>query len=149
MPDVYVPCRDRIVLEKESKLLGADLERVQVWEAFSQLYLDSSRDEQDLVWLTEILAESPFCFQELAHILFIEVTPVCFPNVFVYPGGEWMQFDPTWLIQKCQKQQKKHPFKLKGNPDSPNFLIHILGFTPAINAYLLLYRVRRFRRLND
>lgn len=136
--------RPKILWEEETKAHGADLARVQVWDAFSELFLDSYRNEAETQWLGEIIADTPFTFEELAHILLFEVRPVCGPNLFEW-CGEWLMFPPNWLIEKCMEQQRNHPFKSRGNSEKPTIFIHCLGFC-AIDAYLLLYRVRRIRK---
>lgn len=137
--------RPKVLWEAQAKKHGANLDRVQVWDAFSELFLDSYRNEAELQWLGEIIADSPFSFEELAHILLFEVTPVCGGNLFEWPGGEWDLFSPDWLIEECLLRQNKRPFKSCGDPDKVTFLIHLLGFGSTCEAYLLLYRVRRIR----
>lgn len=137
--------RPKVLWESEAMALGADVHRVQVWDAFSELFLDSYRNEAELQWLGEIIADSPFSFEELARILVFEVAPVCTPNFFEFPGGEWACFNPNWLIVECLKRQRKCQFRSSGNPDEATPLVHVLGFGPTIDAYLLLYRVQRTR----
>jgi hypothetical protein len=122
---------------------GADLDRVRVWDAFSEMFLDSYRNDNELDRLAEIIANSPFSLAELGHILFKEVAPVCFPNLLML-AGEWAGFDHGWLIEKCLARQKKNPFSAKGNPDKLPGYVHF--FSPVNrDAYLLLCRVKSLR----
>ena len=103
--------RAKVLWRKEAEKLGADIERVQVWDAFSELFLDSYRTEEELQHLAEIIADSPFSNDELEHILRQEVAPVCAGNLFCWPGGEWLMFPPDELIAGCLRRQVKHPYK--------------------------------------
>ncbi|MGD9683383.1 MAG: hypothetical protein AB7W16_19635 [Candidatus Obscuribacterales bacterium] len=137
--------RQRIVWEEEAKKHCADLARVQVWDAFSEMFLDSYRNDEEQQWLAELIADSPFSFAELAHILIFEVAPVCGPNLFQWPGGEWAGFEPNWLIERCLARQNAHPFVPGNDPDKPPLWIHALALGPSSEAYFLLYRVKRIR----
>jgi len=74
--------KGEILWEKEAARYGADPDRVQVWDAFSELYLDGFRTDAELKYLAELIADSPFCSDELEHILLWEVAPICAPNFF-------------------------------------------------------------------
>lgn len=133
--------------EEESEKYDADISRVKVWDAFSNLFLDTSWTQEDLERFAETIAESPFSFEELGHILFFEVSPVCSPNLFAWPGGEWAGFSSDWLIPKCLRQQRKHRFKSNGRSEKVRFFVHVLGCGPVSEAYFLLFRAQR-KRLN-
>ncbi len=105
-----------MVWEKEAAHYGADLDRVQGWDAFSELYLDSYRTEPELEHLGELIADSPFSNEELEHILLCEVAPVCAPNLLCWPGGEWALFPPDELIPNCLKHQLSNPWQVTGSP---------------------------------
>ncbi len=138
--------RPKILWEENAEKLGADLDRVQVWEAFSELFLDSYRTDEELQWLAEIIASSPFCFQELGHIAFCEVGPPCWPNSIAFLGGEGMSFGADWLIEKCLKQVKKKPFVLRGDLNKLRLEMHLLS-PFFLEAYLMLDRVKRIRKI--
>jgi len=73
-----------------------DLEhRVPVWEALSDLFLDTDTSFAR-TWRVAILAASPYSIGELQKILVDEVYPVCRSNLFSI-AGEWAGFDPEWL----------------------------------------------------
>lgn len=95
--------------ESEAKEFGADLERVQVWAALSEFYLDTSQDVDDLQRIAQILARSPFSLEEMRHIEVYEVSPVCFGNLQAV-AGEWAGFAPDWLIPRCLQKQQRNAF---------------------------------------
>jgi hypothetical protein len=131
--------RQRVLWEAEAAAHGADLARVQVWDAFSVMYLDGYRNDGEIEWLAEIIADSPFPFAEIRHILYVEVGPVCFPNLLSI-AGEWAGFDPDWLIGKCMNRQKKFPFR------EGKRVPLLLEWNPfCFEASLLLARVKRLR----
>ncbi len=96
--------------EKEAEKYGADVERVQVWDALSEFYLDSYRTNEDVERIAQVLARSPFSVDELRHIELFEVDSVCWINLQPLVGGEWCGFSPDWLIPKCLEQSRKHPY---------------------------------------
>ncbi len=97
--------------EKEAEKYGADVERVQVWDALSEFYLDSYRTKEDVERIAQILARSPFSIDELRHIELFEVDSVCWINLQPLVGGEWGGFSPDWLIPKCLEQSRKNPYR--------------------------------------
>jgi hypothetical protein len=80
-----------------ARFSDADLEsRRPVWEALSELFLDTSFDEADFNRIARVLARSPYSLEELEHILVSEVHPACGANMLSL-AGEWTGFDPEWL----------------------------------------------------
>jgi hypothetical protein len=67
-----------------------------VWQALSELFLDTSFDATDMTRIATTLANSPYSLEELDHILLSEVCPACVGN-FLSIAGEWAGFDPEWL----------------------------------------------------
>lgn len=132
-------------LKEASEEHNADIARAKVWDTLSNLFLDTSWSQDDLEAFAKTIAESPFSLEELGHILFFEVCPVCAPNLFIFPGGEWAGFSSDWLIQNCLKYQRRHIFKTSGNSDRVKFFVHVLGCGPVSEAYFLLYRAQRKR----
>jgi hypothetical protein len=139
----------KVLSEAEASLYNAETSRVQVWDAFSELFLDTSWDEAELDRLAHIIAASPFSFEELGHILTAEVVPVCGSNLFQWPGGEWSGFAPHWLIPKCREQQNRNPFRSRGHSDRVSMSVHLLALTPASEAYFLLYRSQSLRPITN
>jgi hypothetical protein len=72
--------------------------RVEVWHAFSDLYLDT-----DIVafypHIAEVLAKSPYSLDALYEILMYDVHPALYPNLTIV-AGEWAGFDREWLCTR-------------------------------------------------
>lgn len=132
-----------LIISKAEKY-GASPTRAQVWQAMSETFLEIGLTVDELDRLAETIAETPFCFHELGHILFREVGPVCFSNTLWWVGGESMSFGLDWLIPKCLKQQKKHQYTASAKPDELSLWMH-LASPLYLEAYLLIYRVKRLR----
>lgn len=96
--------------KNEAAKYGANIHRVQVWDALSEFYLDSSHDKNDLERIANVLAQSPFSIEELIHIAKVEVDPACSSNLSFFGAWEWAMFHPDDLIPKCLKNQRKTPF---------------------------------------
>jgi hypothetical protein len=129
---------------EEAEKYGADLERVQVWDALSEMFLDSYRTVEELDQLAERIADTPFSFSELGHILFCEVGPVCFSNTLWFVGGEGVMFGPDWLIPRCLSRQKKSVYSAHAKPDELPVWMHLVS-PLYLEAYMLIYRVKRLR----
>jgi len=67
-----------------------------VWDATSELYLDTEPESNDLERIADVLRSSPYTESELDHIMFGEVYPVLIPNMWSI-AGEWAPFDLDWL----------------------------------------------------
>ena len=67
-----------------------------VWEALSELLLDTEASSDVRAGLARTLAQSPYSVAELRAILFDEVYPVCIANLLSV-AGVWTRFDPDWL----------------------------------------------------
>ncbi len=81
----------------------ADAARQPVWEALSELFLDTdpafSREGR-----AQVLAASPYSLAELDAILAREVFPVCWPNLLA-TAGEWQGVDSDWLAEQIRLRQ--------------------------------------------
>jgi hypothetical protein len=87
-----------------------DLEnRRPVWDALSDLFLDTELQASDHERIARVLAASPYSLDEIERILFYEVYPVCIPNLWCI-AGEWAGFDPTWLEEQIMKRDR-NPWK--------------------------------------
>ncbi|MBK1894540.1 DUF7079 family protein [Chryseobacterium paridis] len=73
-------------------------ERKLVWEALSELYLDTELQDSDFQYVIRILVKSPFTFEEIKKIDQYEVFPVLFSNLLI-PAGEWAGFDGKRLAK--------------------------------------------------
>ena len=85
-------------LNRSGALSTVAKERVRVWSALSELYLDT--EVGDLVpGIAGTLAASPWSERELWEILADEVGPAVSLNMFSM-AGEWAGFDETWLTRE-------------------------------------------------
>lgn len=74
-----------------------DLERRRpVWQALSDLFLDTELQDHDFQYIARVLAESGYEDQELQSMLHQEVLPVCMPSL-ISLTGEWAVFPLDWL----------------------------------------------------
>lgn len=137
--------RPRFLWKTEALKHGADMARVQVWDIFSELFLDSFRTEEEKDWMAELLADSPFSLEELEHILTQEVSPVCSANLSAWPGGEWLMFNPDWLIERCLQKQKAKPFKHQSGSKNKTIFKQVIDTIANLNSETLLKRVERIR----
>jgi hypothetical protein len=128
--------------QKANTLCGSLTRTVRLCDQGKQLYLDSSRTDEELQGLAEIIAASPFSNEELEHILCYQVAPVCSSNLFQCPGGEWALFPPDELIPNCLHHQSAKPFQ----PGKRRPLLWLLSLVPTPEPYFLLRRVARLRQ---
>ena len=75
-------------------------ERIAVWIALSELWLDTELDAADLERIALVLAASPFGVNELRWIHEAEVAPVLSRNLRA-TTGVWAGFDRDWLWREC------------------------------------------------
>ena len=76
--------------------------RAPVWDALSELFLDTSLIPDDINRISKALAASPYSLEALDEILQWEVYPACHTNLW-WIAGEWMAFDREWLQARIQK----------------------------------------------
>ena len=76
-----------------------------VWDALSELFLDTELDDADFERLGRSLADSPYTLDELETILYDEVYPVCISNLRSMVG-EWAGFDRGALQAAILKQKQ-------------------------------------------
>lgn len=88
---------------------SAELEqRRPVWNALSELFLDTELQPYEYQWIAEVLAKSVYTEKELEWILQYEVAPILSANL-LSGAGEWDGFDQDWLaaqIQSCSERIK-------------------------------------------
>jgi predicted metal-dependent HD superfamily phosphohydrolase len=75
--------------------------RRQLWEAFSDLFLDT---QVDCGPIAVAVVASNYSREEAAQILFCEVGPVLWNNVW-----EWAAFDQDWLRTEIMLRHYRHP----------------------------------------
>jgi hypothetical protein len=67
-----------------------------VWDALSELFLDTELQPEDHRRIARILSTSGYSEPELEQILRLEVGPTLLPNLLSV-AGEWAGFDLGWL----------------------------------------------------
>src|SRR5688500_4199845 len=83
-------------------------ERTPVWNALSELFLDTELKSDDHERIAKILAASPYSEKKLEEILRFEVTPVLKGNLRSVTG-EWAGFDETWVREQMAPLIDKRP----------------------------------------
>lgn len=78
-------------------LSESDIEkRFPVWDALSELFLDTELDETSHRYIARVIVESGFTPEEIHHILWYEVFPSVGDNLRCV-AGEWAGFNHEWL----------------------------------------------------
>ena len=83
-------------------------DRLPVWVALSDFFLDTELDEKDHQRISEVLASSPYSIQDIEDILRFEVYPVLIWNLRSM-AGEWAGFDRDWLQEQIQPRLNRRP----------------------------------------
>ena len=83
-------------------------ERLPVWEALSEFFLDTELQESDYERISRVLVASKYSEEKIEEILIGEVCPVCRGNA-LSPAGEWLGFDSEWLKKKIGPLLGKRP----------------------------------------
>jgi hypothetical protein len=89
------------------KPAAEDLERRRpIWEALSELFLDTELQERDYRWIAEQILGSGYCPSEVSIILWEEVFPAIECNVR-HPAGVWDGFSADWLEELILRSEEK------------------------------------------
>ena len=83
-------------------------ERKPVWNALSELFLDTELQTADLDRIAAVLAQSSYSEKKIEEILKYEITPVLKSNMTAV-AGEWVGFDEDWLQKKLATQIDRKP----------------------------------------
>ena len=83
-------------------------ERLPVWEALSEFFLDTELDDAGYNRIADVLASSPYSISEMEGILRHEVYPVLIWNLRNV-AGEWAGFDREWLREAIEPRLHKRP----------------------------------------
>ncbi|MBK8477674.1 MAG: hypothetical protein IPL39_15645 [Opitutaceae bacterium] len=83
-------------------------ERMPVWEAFSEFFLDTELQAEDHERIAQVLAASGYSAKELEEILVYEVYPTCKVNMFSM-AGEWAGINPDWIREKMAPKYDRRP----------------------------------------
>jgi len=84
-------------------------ERMPVWDALSEFFLDTELQPDDHERIAKTLAASRYSETELDEILAYEVYPACKCNLLCV-AGEWIGFHPDWLKEKIAPRYDRRPF---------------------------------------
>jgi hypothetical protein len=84
-------------------------ERMPVWSALSELFLDTELQPQDIERIVKQLADSPYTTPKIEEILRFEVTPPLKWNMMVV-AGEWAGFDEDFLRERISPRIDRKPF---------------------------------------
>ncbi len=83
-------------------------ERMPVWDALSEFFLDTELQDDDHKRIAKVLARSPYSEVELWEILRFEVYPACHFNLLCV-AGEWAMFGEEWLTERVAPRCGKRP----------------------------------------
>jgi hypothetical protein len=83
-------------------------ERMSVWTAMSELFLDTELQEEDHLRIARVLAASTYSEEKLEEILRFEVTPALKGNLLCV-AGEWAGFDEEWLRETIAPRLERRP----------------------------------------
>ena len=97
-----------------------DLEnRLPVWRALQDFYLDNELTQEDLEYIARVLARSPYAMRDLDHIMFREMWPAFIQNLGVAPGN-WVGWKDDFIRERVLGYAQRlrlipwwlHPVKL-------------------------------------
>jgi hypothetical protein len=83
-------------------------ERMPVWDALSDFFLDTELQPDDHERIAKTLAATRYSEKELDGILVHEVCPACKWNMLCV-AGEWAGFDREWMKSKMSPRYDKRP----------------------------------------
>ena len=75
--------------------------RLEVWQAFSDLFLDTELTERDYEFIAKAVIKSGYSPSEIRTILWFEVFPVLESNLLT-PAGVWAGYPPEWLKENIR-----------------------------------------------
>lgn len=85
--------------------------RFPVWEALSDIFLDTELDEITLMHISKVIIESGYKPDEIHNILWKEVFPAVGDNLRMV-AGEWAGFNPEWLKERIFAVKVQDSFSL-------------------------------------
>lgn len=86
-------------------------QRILVWLACSEFYLDTELNEEQISEIVQILKASGFLLEEIEEINLNEVAPVLARNL-QQVAGDWQGFEEDWLIANITERLNR-PFWLR------------------------------------
>jgi hypothetical protein len=85
-----------------------DPNRLKLWRALSDLFLDTEIDETTYAYIARVVLETGYTVQEAQDILWGEVFPVLHLNLKSV-AGEWAGWPDDWLLERLSV--RKGPVK--------------------------------------
>jgi hypothetical protein len=82
--------------------------RMPVWNALSELFLDTELQDADYLRIAKVLALSPYSNADLWEILRFEVYPPCRLNLLCVAGA-WGTFGDEWIMERIAPHCGKRP----------------------------------------
>ncbi|MFL6682365.1 MAG: hypothetical protein ACJ8IK_28760 [Burkholderiaceae bacterium] len=76
-----------------------------LWEALSELWLDTGLQPRDIERLARAITATPYTLAQVRAIHESEVAPAVSGNLTLVTG-EWAYFDPAWLRERCTAQAR-------------------------------------------
>lgn len=86
-------------------------ERLPIWRALSDLFLDTEKDELTTKYIARTVKESGLSEKEVESILWFEVYPVLKNNLRSV-AGVWSGWPDSWLLEHLQIHQQ--PCRVRG-----------------------------------
>lgn len=83
-------------------------QRLPLWSALSELWLDTELSGKDLQRIARVLADSGLSIGQLRQVYLFEVAPVVWVNMLSVTG-EWSGFDEQWLCARIVHKLNKRP----------------------------------------
>lgn len=103
-----------------------DVERRRpVWEALSDLFLDTELDDEQHRQIAQAIVASGYSPSEIQAILWDEVFPVVYSNV-LDAAGVWTGFDLDWLQQEILSGRHRR-----------SLFVHIVGALPYTPPHII------------
>jgi hypothetical protein len=98
--------------------------RLNVWQALSDLFLDTEIDSATYKYIAKAVVESQYRPEEIKHILWQEVFPVLESNLRSV-AGVWDGYPRDWLLQHLSIAT--HTFPLSASPEIAEGNSFLLG----------------------
>ena len=85
-------------MNQETEEIGR---RFDVWQAFSDLFLDTEIPDRDYEYIAKVVLKAGFTPAEIRTILWFEVFPVLESNL-LSPAGVWSGYTRKWLKENIR-----------------------------------------------
>ena len=82
--------------------------RLPLWQALSDLFLDTQLCDAFMEGIARIMNESGLTIEELWRVYSYEVAPVVYMNAYSF-AGQWLGFSPEWLRTEIVRNLRDRP----------------------------------------